>query len=154
MSELVPAWAADYIGLPFREHGRDRTGADCWGLVVLIASERFSLRLPSCVAGYASTRDADDVGRLVRGQMDLWREVPRGAEQAGDVVLMRLMNQPMHVGLVVARGWMLHIEEGIDACLERYDGAKWNRRVIGIYRFQKTGIRDPVSEVGSGGAGE
>jgi cell wall-associated NlpC family hydrolase len=137
MSDTIPAWAADYIGLPFREHGRDRNGTDCWGLVILIAAERFSLRLPSYVAGYASTRDADDIGRLVRGQMDLWREVPRGHEQPGDVVLMRLMNQPMHVGVVVARAWMLHIEEGIDACLERYDGAKWRRRVIGIFRWRE-----------------
>jgi cell wall-associated NlpC family hydrolase len=154
MSDTIPAWAADYIGLPFREHGRDHSGADCWGLVVLVAAERFGARLPSYVAGYASTRDADDIGRLVRGQMDLWHEVARGQERPGDVVLMRLMNQPMHVGVVVASGWMLHIEQGIDACLERYDGAKWNRRLIGIYRYQMTGIRDQVSEVGWGGAGE
>ena len=161
MGDMIPAWAADYIGLPFREHGRNRNGTDCWGLVTLIAAERFGVRLPSYVAGYASTRDADDIGRLVRGQMDLWRNVPRGQELPGDVVLMRLMNQPMHVGMVVARGWMLHIEQGIDACLELYDGAKWRRRVIGIYRYrmsedrdQMTGIRDQVSEVASAGAAE
>ena len=154
MPDTIPDWVADYIGLPFREHGRDRSGTDCWGLVVLIAAERFHIRLPSYVAGYASTRDADDIGRLVRGQMDLWREVARDHEQPGDVVLMRLMNQPMHVGVVVTPGWMLHIEEGIDACLERYDGAKWQRRVIGIYRYQMTEDRDQVSEVAPGGAGE
>jgi cell wall-associated NlpC family hydrolase len=154
MSDAIPAWAAHYIGLPFREHGRGRHGADCWGLVLLVAAERFDIRLPSYVAGYASTRDADDIGRLVRGQMDMWREVARGRERPGDVVLMRLMNQPMHVGVVVARGWMLHIEEGIDACLERYDGAKWRRRVLGIYRFQMTEDRDQGSEAASAGAGK
>ena len=154
MGEVIPDWAADYIGLPFREHGRDRDGADCWGLVTLIAAERFDIRLPSYAAGYASTRDAEDIGRLVRRQMDLWRAVARGHEQPGDVVLMRLMNQPMHVGMVVARGWMVHIEQGIDACLERYDGAKWQRRVLGIYRFQMTEDRNQGSEVASLGAGK
>ena len=154
MADTIPDWTAEYIGLPFREHGRDRNGVDCWGLVVLTATERFGIRLPTYVADYASTHDADDIGRLVRGQMDLWREVSRGHERPGDVVLMRLLNQPMHVGMVVARGWMLHIEQGIDACLERYDGAKWRRRVMGIYRFQMTGIRNRGSEVGPGEAGE
>jgi cell wall-associated NlpC family hydrolase len=37
---MIPAWAADYVGIPFREHGRSRDGADCWGLYWL--SRRFS----------------------------------------------------------------------------------------------------------------
>jgi cell wall-associated NlpC family hydrolase len=36
MGEVIPDWAANYIGLPFREHGRDHNGTDCWGLVTLI----------------------------------------------------------------------------------------------------------------------
>ncbi len=131
---MVPDWVADYVGLPFRAHGRDRDGVDCWGLARLVLAERFGLSLPSYAGGYASVEDAEDIGRLIRGEMAPWREVPRGDEQAGDVVLIRLMNQPMHVGVVVAQGWMLHIEDGIDACLERYDGAKWRRRTLGIYR--------------------
>jgi len=131
---MMPDWVADYVGLPFRAHGRDRGGVDCWGLVRLVLAERFGLALPSYVGGYAGVEDAEDIGRLIRGEMGPWREIPAGGERAGDVVLMRLMNQPMHIGVVVAPGWMLHIEEGIDACLDRYDGARWRRRVLGIYR--------------------
>lgn len=132
---MLPDWVNIYIGLPFKEHGRDRQGVDCWGLVRLVLGEEFGIRLPSYADGYASTEDAEDIGRLVRGEMAPWRDVSHAEEQPGDVVLMRLMNQPMHVGLVVGAGWMLHIEEGIDACLERYDSAKWRRRVLGIYRY-------------------
>ena len=46
MSDVIPDWAADYIGLAFREHGRARNGADCWELVVLIAAEQFCIHLP------------------------------------------------------------------------------------------------------------
>ena len=131
-----PSWVADYVGLPFKEHGRDREGVDCYGLVRSILAERFGLRLPAYVEGYASTEDAEDIARIIRGEMAPWREVSAGAERPGDVALIRMLNHPMHVGLVVANGWMLHIEDGIDACRERYDGAKWRRRLIGIYRHR------------------
>ena len=132
---MVPHWVTPYIGLPFKPHGRDRHGVDCWGLVRLVLAERFALNLPSYADGYGSTEDARDIGRLIRGELVPWRPVAFGAEQPGDVVLMRLMNQPMHVGLVVDPGWMLHIEEGIDACLERYDGSRWRQRILGLYRY-------------------
>jgi len=131
-----PSWVADYVGLPFKEHGRGRDGMDCWGLCRTVLAERFGLHLPAYVEGYASTEDAKDIARIIRGEMAPWRPVPAGAERPGDVALIRMLNHPMHVGVVVARGWMLHIEEGIDACLERYDGSKWRRRLIGIYRHQ------------------
>lgn len=132
---MLPDWVSTYIGLPFKEHGRDRQGVDCWGLVRLVLGEQFAVHLPSYADGYGSTEDAEDIGRLVQGEMDPWRDIAQAEERPGDVVLMRLMNQPMHVGLVIGAGWMLHIEEGIDACLERYDSAKWRRRVLGIYRY-------------------
>jgi len=131
---MLPDWVNAYVGLPFKAHGRDRDGVDCWGLVRLVLADQFGTRLPSYAGGYASVEDAEDIGRLIRGEMGPWREIVPGQEQAGDVVLMRLMNQPMHVGVVVAAGWMLHIEDGIDACLEPYDGAKWRRRVLELYR--------------------
>lgn len=136
---MIPQWVNDYIGLPFKEHGRDRDGVDCWGLVRLVLADQFGTPLPSYADGYGSTEDAEDIGRLVRGEMGPWRQLVSGEERPGDVVLMRLLNQPMHVGVIVAPrlagSWMLHIEDGIDACLETYDGAKWRRRVLGLYRY-------------------
>ena len=136
---MIPQWVNEYIGLTFKEHGRDREGVDCWGLVRLVLADQFGRYLPSYAEGYGSTEDAKDIGRLVRGEMAPWCQLEIGEERPGDVVLMRMMNQPMHVGVVVAGqsdgSWMLHIEDGIDACLETYDGAKWRRRVLGIYRY-------------------
>mgnify|MGYP001813421858 CR=1 FL=1 len=42
------------------------------------------------------------------------------------------------------------IEEGIDACLERYDGAKWRRRVLGMYRWRGAISRQPSAVSGAG----
>jgi cell wall-associated NlpC family hydrolase len=130
----IPSWVETYIGLPFKEHGRDRDGVDCWGLVRLVLAAQFDIDLPAYVTGYASTEDAADIARLIRGEMGPWVETEAG--QPGDVALMRLRAQPCHVGVIVAPGWMLHVEDGIDSCLDRYEGARWSRRVVGIFRYQ------------------
>ncbi|MBI3452417.1 MAG: peptidoglycan endopeptidase, partial [Rhodospirillales bacterium] len=41
-----------------------------------------------------------------------------------------------HVGVVVAPGWMLHVETGIDAALERYREGAWPHQTAGIYRWE------------------
>lgn len=132
-----PAWAAAYVGLPFKEHGRDRGGVDCWGLFRLVMAERFALDLPSYADGYESTADAEELGRLIRGGLGPWRPVRWGHERAGDGLLIRMKAQPMHVAVVAAPGWMLHVEDGVDSSLERYDGVKWRRRILGVYRHER-----------------
>lgn len=133
---MIPAWVEPYIGLPFLEHGRSRDGVDCWGLVRLVLAEKFGVCVPSYVDEYTSAADQDEVGRLIRGEMGPWVEVPSDQAAAGDVALLRIKGQPCHVGLVVASGWMLHVEQGIDSVLDRYGGPRWGRRLVGIYRHQ------------------
>lgn len=136
MRECVPGWAAGYVGLPFRVGGRHRSGVDCWGLLVVVLQERFGLDVPVFDGiDFAGDRDRRSIAQFMAEHMDNWIEVPPGQEQPGDGILLRMMGHPIHVGVVVAKGWMLHIEEGIDACLERYDGPRWHRRVMGFYRY-------------------
>jgi cell wall-associated NlpC family hydrolase len=125
----------EYIGIPFRERGRDREGCDCWGLVRLVLAERFGVLLPS-FDGYGSVRDRERIRALIEDDLPAWTEVG-GRERAGDVVLLRVGGRPLHVGLVISPGTMLHIEAGIDACLERYDRLPWCRRVLGVYRHRE-----------------
>ena len=45
------------------------------------------------------------------------------------------MGRPIHVGVDVAPGWMLHLEQDCDSVLERFDaGSRWERRLLGFYR--------------------
>lgn len=61
----VPIWAGRYIGLPFAEHGRDRSGIDCWGLVRLALLEQFSISVPSLAHEYRRTADAARIEGLM-----------------------------------------------------------------------------------------
>lgn len=132
----LPAWVADYVGLPFKEKGRDRSGVDCWGLVRLVLAERFGIEVPSYVEEYGSTKERETIGAVIAREVQPpWVEVLPGQERPGDVVLMRRGRHPIHVGLVVAPGRMLHVEEGIEACVEDYRGLAWSRRVVGIWRW-------------------
>ena len=60
-----PAWAGAYVGIPYVDHGRDRAGCDCWGLVRLIIAERTRFVLPSFATDYDGEADSVGVGRCV-----------------------------------------------------------------------------------------
>lgn len=131
----LPAWAADYIGLPFREKGRDRDGVDCWGLVRLVLAEQFGLKVPSYSEDYDEARPGPALADLIEREARAWVKVLGGSERAGDVVVLRVNGRPFHVGMVLARPWMMHVEAGLGAVRERYDGRAWGRRVLGFYRW-------------------
>ena len=135
LTRQPPAWVAGYIGLPFKPRGRDRDGLDCWGLKRLVYEEQYGIALPAYVGGYEGTSraDATDIARLIAGGKPAWQAVPEGAERLGDGIELRAGGVP-HVGIVVAAGWMLHIVEGIESAIERYDGPKW--KPLGFYRWR------------------
>lgn len=93
----IPFWVGRYIGLPFREHGRDIKGIDCWGLVRLVYLEQFSTCLPSLTQSYARTTSVDSISRLITQQASTWKKIEYSAEELGDVIVLRVRGQPMHL---------------------------------------------------------
>jgi len=128
-------WVRDYIGLPFKTFGRDRSGVDCWGLVALIYRERYGLHLPDYLQDYADEKDSRSLGSLIPEEAARdWRYIELGREQEGDVLVMRMRGVPMHTALCLGHGRMIHVYEGIDAAMESYTGPAWASRLVGIYR--------------------
>ena len=132
----LPAWTADYVGLPFKEGGRDRQGLDCYGLLRLVINDRFAGAVPEYEGiAYRDGADKDLLVALMDERVRLWTPIRVGEEQPGDGILLRVMGRPIHVGVVVAKGWMLHVEKDCDSLLERFTaGSRWERRVLGFYR--------------------
>ncbi|MEZ0260295.1 MAG: C40 family peptidase [Alphaproteobacteria bacterium] len=133
----VPLWAGRYIGLPFLTHGRDRSGLDCWGLARLVMAEQLGRALPSFAYEYISTTEAGQIGELIARECVLWDSVAAGEERLGDVIVLRLLGHPMHVGVVLGDRQMLHIEQGIDSAIESYAGPRWRDRVFGFFRYRE-----------------
>jgi len=136
MFETVPAWVADYIGIPFTEKGRDWSGCDCWGLVRLVYLEHYGIEMPLYLDGYESTKDGESVSKVIHyaeKQFDKWEQVKTPVP--GDFVVCRIQDRPWHVGLIVAPGIMLHSEIGIESTLAQINGLRWKNRIEGYYRY-------------------
>lgn len=129
---------ANYVGIPFQLHGRDRSGIDCWGLVCLVYRESFGVDLPSFGDRYGRELTQDErthIAAIVRGESQTWRRVEAGEERCGDVVLFRALGSDSHLGVVVNGGRFLHARSGTDSCIESYRSPLWARRVAGFWRL-------------------
>ncbi|MGE0256923.1 MAG: peptidoglycan endopeptidase [Alphaproteobacteria bacterium] len=143
----MPDWVAEYIGIPFLEHGRDRGGCDCWGLARLVWAERAGVAVPDAGTQYPGF-DADRIGQALRDGRAAgdWRIVEAGCERPFDAVLMKgyvpgeggYRAVEMHVGVVVVPGKLLHVERGTDALLADYRrDRRVDRRVVGFWRHRE-----------------
>lgn len=135
----LPRWIGDYIAVPFKTHGRDRAGCDCWGLVRLVYAEQYGISLPDHAEAYrtADSRSTQDIGAVIDAESAAhWRPVDKAQARDGDVIILRTKGHPLHVGLVVGRGQMLHVLSGANSVVEFFDGIKWKHRIIGFFRHE------------------
>jgi hypothetical protein len=127
------SWTNDYIGIPYLGMGRDRAGADCWGLVRLVYRDRYGIDLPDYSEQAYNAADGAETAPLIAAGRDVWSAVTEPAE--GDVVLLRIKGYPSHVGVLVGPAQMLHVyRDGLTACIERLDSGVWKHRIEGYYR--------------------
>lgn len=145
----VAGWTRDaYLGIPYRDLGRDRAGCDCWGLVRLVWAEQAGVEVPMYGTVHGGGGAGAGVEPAVREATsgDLWKPVRTGDERCFDAVLMRgawrdgdgvLHAGLIHVGVVVAPGVLLHVEQGIDAALGFYrTDIRLSRRVDSFWRHR------------------
>lgn len=125
----------DFIRIPFADHGRTRQGADCWGLICIMFAELRGVELPS-LTGYSDTKDKVRISDIIKSESIAWESIEPGKEETFDVAVFRMLGQPMHVGLVVKCGLMIHCERGSGVYLtEYYKERQWDKRLEGFFRY-------------------
>lgn len=127
-----------YVGIPFLDHGRDRAGCDCWGLVRLVLAEQAGLDLPSY--GEISADELLAVSRRIRQATDNgpWRRVDGEPRRALDVVVMHSLAEaaaaPVHVGVMLDARRMLHTVKAADSHVVPLSHPSVASRIVGIFR--------------------
>jgi probable lipoprotein NlpC len=136
---MIPAWVGPFVGIPYADKGRNRSGVDCWGLIRLALLETFGVVLPSYADDYTTADDGDSVSAAVgQGLADGWHRVE--VPQCGDLIVLRIAGRPWHCALAVTPRLFLHAPSKdragrpILSCIDRLDSPMWARRISGIYR--------------------
>jgi probable lipoprotein NlpC len=138
------SWSNKFIGIPQENFGRDRSGADCWGLFCVVYQEELNITLPSYL-GYSSPDECGEISAIIDGEKTnpLWLPVT-GPAMAFDVALFNRGKFSSHVGIVVRHGLMLHMFGKDQSKLENYDQGRWSQRFEGHYRHRLMADKRPV----------
>lgn len=138
----LPPWLPGYIGIPFVDGGRTRSGFDCWGLVRDVLAGQCGLDLPD--HGPISAHDLLAVAKGMREDASAppWQRVAE--PRLYDVVLMtghtsdhgRLRTVECHCGLVLDHRHILHIEDHTGSVWVAMDNWTIKPRLRGFYRHE------------------
>lgn len=127
-------WAR-YVGLPFKDGGRDWKGVDCWGLVRLVLKQERGVDVPSY--GEISAMDLASVARYVGGESALepWHPVKSGFRPF-DVAVMHKRHAPIHVGIMATDTHLLHVERHTHAVLVPLVSPLVKFRAVALFRHR------------------
>jgi len=126
---------SEFIGLPYKDHGRDWDGIDCWGLVCLAKRELSSTILPA-YEDYESATNFVELDSLIGSKKDDFESVEFGSHTFGDIITFRVAGLVCHVGFVLDGSRMLHTLEGHNSAVESFDRMLWKKRIDGVYRWK------------------
>lgn len=122
-----------YIGIPFKEHGRDIRGADCFGLLKMLYLEFYNVVLPDWkVQSYHVTDINYEVKKGLSAKFDRIDE-----PEIGDVGIFVFAGLPTHIGMYIGSGKIIHVLENETAVIESVTTGRLKGRLYGWYRYKK-----------------
>lgn len=124
---------SQYVGIPYKDRGRDFDGCDCWGIVRLWYMHELGIRLPDYLELYHSADHGDQVTLAIALHKPLWAAI--GAPEKGRVVGLRIGGQERHMGVCLDAGMFLHVLKGRNATIEALNSFTWEKRIGGYYRW-------------------
>jgi len=138
-------WTDKYIGLPYKEHGRDTDGLDCFGLARMVYKNELDVDLPDFNIGFNKTKNKDlykhivtDLDDFISNESKKWIDIKELDDKPKDFdfVLIRMMGYVIHIGIFIAPNKILHCYDGIDSVLENIE-PRWTSKIEKIVRWKK-----------------
>jgi hypothetical protein len=113
-------WLLRYINIPFKDHGRDFSGIDCYGLIRLMYKEERNITLPlhiewTCVRHWPNLKinfsSSFDIRRLFRTENNIYFYMVDGNPKFFDVLVFydSKMRVAEHLGLYLGKDKFIHI---------------------------------------------
>ena len=126
-----------YIGIPYKNKGREMSGADCWGLVRLVYKNEYGINLLSFSDEYENSEEGAKVREIVQKGKDIFDSIIKAVPDYGDIVVFNMRGNPCHVGIYVGNNKVLHVLRGTECVIERLSSHRLNGRVEGYYEIRK-----------------
>jgi cell wall-associated NlpC family hydrolase len=124
------ARARALVGVPFRAQGRDPArGLDCVGLALAACG------MPADLVRADYRLRGDHRAEVLHGMLRHFRRVGRRQRRVGDLLLMTVAADQMHLGVLTANGFV-HADARLRKVVETPGEPGWP--VIGIYRRRKS----------------
>lgn len=129
-------WSNKYLGIPYKSGD-----TDCWGLVCNIYENELGVTLPKYRIVTNNLEDKlEQVNYAFLQEKVCWKEVAE-PYQPFDVIMFHLAGMPLHTGVIIDNEYMIHSEsKRAGSCVESYRIQKWAKRIIGVYRYDKSNI--------------
>jgi cell wall-associated NlpC family hydrolase len=128
--------ARTWIGTRFAHQGRvkrnaiNNGGVDCAGLIVGVAQ---SLGLSSFdYKGYSREPLGGMLQKILEDHLE---QVSIKHMQPGDVLLMKFLHEPQHLGFCAGET-VIHSYETVGKCIEHRIDERWKNRIVAVYRFR------------------
>jgi hypothetical protein len=123
---------SQYMDIPWVE-GDPEKGIPrftCWTLFRQVCWDKLCIELPSY--DEINPTNLKLVSRTIDPDVHHWSPISPGKERIMDGIMMY---RGTHVGLVVRRGVMLHLERNCLSTIEPYTAPRWETCIDGFYRY-------------------
>ena len=119
-----------YLDAVYVKDARTHKEVDCYGLCYLYNKEILEIEIPK----YADFNI----------DQDKFKKIKIGKEYPGDIILFDIKGYPVHVGIIIQKGVMLHIMENSKPMIENYNGPKWEKRINSIWRYENNSKKTDI----------
>lgn len=113
-----------YIGLPYKNLGRDFNGVDCWGLVYLVFKEEKEIILPDYTELKYDEKWYKNENHILDNISNEWLEVHKPYQKFDALIFYNVginYNIANHIGLYIGEDKILHILENRHSAINRLD---------------------------------
>jgi probable lipoprotein NlpC len=118
----------DLVGIPYKDHGRDASGMDCYGLVIEVL-RRGGTNVPDVFYNDTNIETNKNVMQILESAIP---NIKLDKPEEGAVIEILVMGQPSHVGVCLGNGTFIHALKKIGVVIEPL--FRYRHKIRGFYR--------------------